>query len=124
MAVDYMTRFMLGAPAEEAFKISMMGAKLIKEEMKAQKLMAGIQGLDKNSIVNAVKLSGFDVCYRAGVMGYRPVDEILPDAATVENISNLLEDYKESTEFAKTDIHPYKYKRSIFDDLKREGNDL
>ncbi len=53
LAVDYMTRFMLGAPAEEAFKISMMGAKLIKEEMKAQKLMAGIQGLDKNSIVNA-----------------------------------------------------------------------
>ena len=37
---------------------------------------------------------------------------------------NLLEDYKESTEFAKTDIHPYKYKRSIFDDIKREGNDL
>ena len=86
LAVDYMTRFMLGAPVEEAFQISMMGAKLIKEEKKAKKLMAGVKGVDNDSIVNAVKLSGFDVCYRAGIMGYRPVDDIMPDAATIENI--------------------------------------
>lgn len=91
LAVDYMTRFMLGAPVEEAFQISMMGAKLIKEEKKAQKLMAGINGLNKSSIVNAVKLSGFDVCYRAGIMGYRPVDDIFPDPATIENIITMVE---------------------------------
>ena len=91
LAVDYMTRFMLGAPVEEAFQISMMGAKLIKEEKKAEKLMTGINGLNEASIVNAVKLSGFDVCYRAGIMRYRPVDEIIPDSATIENIITMVD---------------------------------
>ena len=91
LAVDYLTRYMSGASVEESFQISMMGAKIIKEEKKAQKLMVGIKGLDDKSITNAVKLSGFDVCYRAGIMGYRPVDEIEPDAATVENIRTMVE---------------------------------
>ena len=90
LTVDYMTRFVLGSPVDEAFQISMMGVKLIKEEKKAKKLMDGVNGLDKDSIVNAVKLSGFDVCYRAGVMGYRPVDEIMPDPATIENIITMV----------------------------------
>lgn len=90
LAVDYMTRFVLGTPVNEAFQISMMGAKLIKEEKKAKKLMAGVKGLDKDSIVNAVKLSGFDVCCRAGIMGYKPVDEIIPDPATIENIVTMV----------------------------------
>ena len=90
LAVDYMTRFMLGAPVDKAFQISMIGAKLIKEEKKAKRLMSGVNGLDKDSVINAVKLSGFDVCYRAGIMGYRPVDKIIPDAATVENIITMV----------------------------------
>lgn len=91
IAVDYMTRFMSGTPVEEAFQISMLGAKIIKEEKKAQTLMADIKGLDNKSITNAVKLSGFDVCYRAGIMGYRPVDGIEPNAATIENIRTMVE---------------------------------
>jgi len=86
LAVDYMTRFMSGDPVDDAFKISMMGASLIKEEKKAAKLMANVRGLDDNSIANAVKLSGFDVCFRAGGVGYKPVDGIAPDEATIENI--------------------------------------
>ncbi|WP_234028384.1 hypothetical protein [Arachnia propionica] len=91
LAVDYMTRFMSGAPVDDAFKISMKGASLIKEEEKAAKLMANVKGLDEGSIVNAVKLSGFDVCFRAGVVGYKPVDEIAPDEATIENIRVMVE---------------------------------
>lgn len=91
LAVDYMTRFMSGAPVDDAFKISMMGASLIKEEKKAAKLTANVRGLDDNSIANAVKLSGFDVCFRAGGVGYKPVDEIVPDAATIENIRTMVE---------------------------------
>lgn len=30
-------------------------------------------------IINAVKLSGFDVCYRKGKSSYKPVDEIIPE---------------------------------------------
>ena len=38
-AVDYMTRFMQGAPVEEAFKISIKGAHVIKQDSKATKLL-------------------------------------------------------------------------------------
>lgn len=91
LAVDYLTRFMSGTSVENSFKISILGAKIIKEEKKAKLLMSGIKGLDDKSIKNAVKLSGFDVCYRAGIMGYRPVDEIEPDAATTDNIRTMVE---------------------------------
>lgn len=90
LSVDYLTRFMLGTPIEESFKISTIGAKIIKEEKKAQKLLTDIIGLDNKSIINAVKLSGFDVCYRAGTNGYRPVDEINPNSATIENIRTMV----------------------------------
>lgn len=91
LAVDYMTRFMSGSSAEESFKISEMGARIIKEDMKAKKLIAGIKGLDNTSIINAVKLSGFDVVYRAGIMGYKPIEEINPNIPTIENVRMMVE---------------------------------
>lgn len=86
LAVDYMTRFMTGSSAAKAFAISLAGAQRINEMNLARKLLADIKGLDDNSIVCAVKLVGFDVCYRAGAMGYKPVQDINPDADTIENI--------------------------------------
>lgn len=86
LAVDYLTRFMSGTPLEEAFKISFMGALIIGEQKKAEELMNDVKGLDDASIINAMKLVGFDVCFRAGFMGYRPVDEIQPDAMTIDNV--------------------------------------
>ncbi len=91
LAVDYMTRFMSGASAEDAFKISMMGARLIGEGTKALKMMASIKGLDDAYLTNALKLSGFDVCFRAGIMGYKPVDEINPDKSTIQNVRTMVE---------------------------------
>lgn len=91
LAVDYMTRFMTGTPAEDAFFISLSGAQIINEMNLARKLLAGIKGLDDNSIVCAVKLGGFDVCYRAGAMGYKPVQDINPDVDTIENIRVMVQ---------------------------------
>lgn len=91
LAVDYMTRFMSGAPVDDAFKISLMGASLVEEDEKAAILLSGIKGLDNVSIMNAVKLSGFDVCFRAGIMGYRPVDDINPDEPTIANVRTMVE---------------------------------
>ena len=85
-AVDYLTRFMLGVPITKVFAISFQGAGEIDEEENAAILMAGINGLDDESINNAVKLSGYDVCFRSGKTYYKPVDEIVPDEATIENI--------------------------------------
>lgn len=86
LAVDYLTRFMSGTQLKEAFKISFMGALIIGEQNKAEELMNDVKGLDDASIINAVKLVGFDICFRVGIMGYRPVDEIQPDAMTIDNV--------------------------------------
>lgn len=91
LAVDYMTRFMSGTSVGDAFKVSMRGAQLIGEDAKASQLMIGVEGLDDGSITNALKLSGFDVCFRAGIMNYRPVDEINPDMLTIQNVRTMVE---------------------------------
>ncbi|MFJ6246119.1 hypothetical protein ACIQHV_33010, partial [Bacillus bombysepticus] len=46
LAVDYLTRFLNGAPIEKAFKISLMGAFNVKEVELANNLLLNIQGTD------------------------------------------------------------------------------
>lgn len=90
LSVDYLTRFMLGSPLNKAFEFSLMGARVIHDEAKAQRLLNNVKGLDCSSVINAVKLTGYDVCYRAGPSKYKPVDEIVPDSASVENIITMV----------------------------------
>lgn len=90
LAVDYLTRYTIGATAKDAFKISLLGADLIKERKKAEQMLEDIKGLDDESIINACKLSGYDVCFRAGLMGYKPVDTIEPDSNTISNIRTMV----------------------------------
>lgn len=91
LSVDYLTRFLTGAPAEDVFKISLLGAEIIGETKLAETLLADLKGLDDMSITNAIKLSGFDVCLRAGIMGYMPVEDINPDANTIANVRTMVE---------------------------------
>ncbi|NPC94090.1 hypothetical protein HOO54_18155 [Bacillus sp. WMMC1349] len=86
MVVDYLTRFLNGEPIEKAFKISLMGAYNVNEVESANDLLLNIQGIDDTSIESACKMVGFDVAYRAGVMGYKPVELINPDKETISNI--------------------------------------
>lgn len=88
--VDYMTRYMLGSSAEEAFRISLAGAAIIGETRKARKLLACICGLANESIFVACKLVGYDVCLRAGISSYKPVDDIEPDEKTIFNIRTMV----------------------------------
>lgn len=90
MAVDYMTRFTIGATVEDAFRISLLGANIINQTECAQKLLKKIKGLDDTSLTAACQLSGYDVCFRAGVMGYRPVEEIIPNMQTIANIRTMV----------------------------------
>ena len=90
LAVDYMTRFMLGESIDNAFKISLLGSTLIGEQKRTRKYMSKIIGLDRRSIINAIKLCGYDVIYRAGIMGYKPVTEIYPDGASIENVITMV----------------------------------
>ena len=91
LVVDYLTRFMLDAPLEEAFKISLLGARIIGEEKKAHQLLDFIKGLDDASIGYACKLVGYDVCYRSGPIGYKDVDDINADANTIHNIKIMVQ---------------------------------
>lgn len=90
LTVDYMTRIIMGATAEDAFRISLFGASIIDETMYAQKLLKKIKGLDDTSITAACQLTGYDVYFRAGVMVSRPVDEIIPDTQTIANIRTMV----------------------------------
>lgn len=90
MAVDYLTRFQMGASASEAFRISCLGACNLNMLSKAKKLISNVTGLDDLSIISACKLSGFDVCHRASVSAYKPVEHINPDSQTIENIRTMV----------------------------------
>lgn len=91
LGVDYLTRFMMGDSASEAFKISLLGSNIIQKRSVANKLASQISSLDDLSIINACKLAGFDVCFRAGKSGYKPIEEIEPDQNTIENIRIMVE---------------------------------
>lgn len=90
LAVDYLTRCAMGTPVRQAFEVSIMGAGMIGEERKALALADKMKKLDTSSIVNACKLSGYDVWTRAGGKGYRPVEEIYPNENTIENIREMV----------------------------------
>lgn len=70
LAVDYLTRFTLGTSLEEAFTISLRGARNVKELDYAMDLISGINGLDNNSIENTCQLVGFDVAFRNRLTAY------------------------------------------------------
>lgn len=99
MVVDYLTRFMMGEDICEAFKISILGAEKaekfignkVKEEFDVY--LNGIKGLDNNSIINACKVSTYDVWYRNPYDAFlaKSAKEVNPDDATITNIRILVE---------------------------------
>lgn len=99
MAVDYLTRFAMGATADDAFAISLQGAMLAskisgpKAMDAAEYFLLGIQGMDEESIINACKLTTFDVWFRN--MNIAPLAktarDINPDPDTIHNIQIMVE---------------------------------
>ena len=98
LSVDYLTRLMMGSTVEQAFDISIRGARIAKEDDNAKELLGRITGLNQESVFAACKLAGYDVCYRVGAFWYKPVSEINPNECTVENIILMV---KRSVEFWK-----------------------
>lgn len=86
MAVDYLTRLMLGELPTDAFGISLAGARLISDEDNAIEILAEIKGLNDKSIRSACKLVGYDVVFRKGKIYYCPVEDIKPNSKTISNI--------------------------------------
>ncbi len=98
MAVDYLTRFLMGERIEDAFHISLAGAyrasQLGNENAykKACYLASNISGIDDKSIINACKLVTFDVWKRnaSDAPTCRGADEINPDKETINNINIMV----------------------------------
>lgn len=90
IAVDYLTRFALGDSVDKAFHVSCLGAYNIGMLNKANLLKSKVTGLDDLSIISACKLAGFDVCFRSSKSLYKPVENINPDAPTIENIRTMV----------------------------------
>ena len=98
MVVDYLTRFMLGERKEDAFGVSLFGANRaeafgLKNASKiAKEFCSNIKGLDKESIINACKLTTFDVWRRNPIeaMNAKTYKETNPDDETIYNITILV----------------------------------
>ena len=135
MVVDYMTRFAMGTDKKEAFIISLSGAALREQLTKdkaldiAAKLLKGIKGLDDKSIVNACKLTTFDVWYRnpMAAMLAKGYEETNPDEDTIKNIQTLIQ---RSIAFFKTygpitkdgfTFEPVKPNEKVDDDMINTG---
>lgn len=98
MVVDYMTRFIMGIPISEAFKISIMGAMIAEKfgienvNKRIIRYLKEIKSIDDKSIINACKVVSFDVWYRnciAAIISKTDKD-INPDIETIENIRILI----------------------------------
>lgn len=95
-AVGYMARFMMGGmPAKYIFGHPISVARRIGGDTLALKTYdlakTGIKGLDNESIINAVKLSGFDIRFLVNPESYRSIEEIEPDEATIQNVRTMVE---------------------------------
>lgn len=98
MTIDYLTRFYLTNDAENAFIISLQGAKCLdkfyftKMHVKqASGLVQQIKNInDSDTIIAACQLVGFDTAFRAGVKTYFPVSKIKPDSKTIQHIQIMM----------------------------------
>ena len=91
LTVDYLTRFRVTGSVEEAFDISILGAKILfhnygmsKEFMHCLELLESVKTGD---ISAAVQLTAYDDVYRAGII---ELPKLSPDAATIENIEIMV----------------------------------
>ncbi len=90
-AVDYLTRYMLGEPVEEAFQISLLGAMRAGCFEEVQDFSCNITGLDDDSITAACIIVMFDSYYRAGVAPSQNPFELRADESTRANIRTMVQ---------------------------------
>ena len=63
LAVDYLTRYMTTRNAESAFQISLLGAEKGGYISQARNYLSRVRGLDKESVIATLRLSGYDDIY-------------------------------------------------------------
>ena len=95
LAVEYLTKLMIGIPANKAFDISLRGANHAKDlgisnaPDKANQMLSCITGLDDISIINACTLVTYDIWYREPTVA-KDKDPAIPDSNTISNIRTMV----------------------------------
>ncbi|MBQ8142943.1 MAG: hypothetical protein IJ194_07310 [Bacilli bacterium] len=90
LVVDYLSRFMMGDSKENAFQISLLGAKIYGDTNKSKTYLAHIKGLDDESIIASIKLVSYDCVFRAGPHVYVDQSNVKPTKETIENIREMV----------------------------------
>ena len=88
-AVEYLTKLMIGFPANQAFDISLKGAKNEKRSGIANQMLSCITGLDDESIINACTLVTYDIWYRNSKVA-KDTDPKIADSDTISNIRTMV----------------------------------
>ena len=91
LCADSLTRFMKGPDVRDAVRISLKGAQMVGMGDLAEALLDLVTGLDDLSIESDCRLASFDIVFRAGNQYYKPFEEIIVDAETIENICIMVE---------------------------------
>ena len=102
LAVDYLTRAVLGTPVEEAFSVSVMGYCVYSLQPQNQynllcedidSILARIRGLDDESIIAACEAVQYDGWYRnpCAMAAYGYSELRYPDDDTIRNIRIMVE---------------------------------
>ena len=101
LVVDYMTRFLGGVRKEEAFRVSLEGARLMGCDGFANDLLKNIVGIDDKSIKSAFRLVGFDVAVREGTFYFVFADAVGIDEGHITDtmVQCIREMLIRSTEF-------------------------
>ncbi len=112
LAVDYLTRVMQGAQPRDAFRVPLAGARLVGRADRAERLLAGIRGLDAMSVRSACELVDYDLASRRGPAFWRAGRVQTPDEVTCWNVRWMVE---RSLEFFET------YGPVVWQDFSFEG---
>lgn len=91
IAVDCLVRFSLESDVEKAFATPLRGASRLGLRSLAKSLTSKVRGLDETSIKAACQLAGFDCAGHGDPATYKPVDGIVPNQKTIENVRTLVE---------------------------------
>ena len=91
LAVDYLTRVMQGADPRDAFRVPLAGARLVGRADRAERLLAGIRGLDVVAVRAACGLIDYDLASRRGPAFWRPGRVRVPDGPTCWNVRRMVE---------------------------------
>lgn len=87
--VDYMTRIAMGTPKRVAFRIPMLGARLVGQGEYAESLLSRMVDFAFPSARAACLLLDFDAASRRGPQYWRP-RRMVPDVATYFNLTRMV----------------------------------